>query len=147
MFLFYFENNNNTVMHIMKWNFAHQEFIRQWNSLRSTDKINNTARIYNPISSLIITFISLEYKCKCMFRICRYFHSGHLYISFRTNSFSPILFFAARITIRATCLHFVGAPLPLSLVFCHPATRNPGFLEQVLKVFWMVFRDRYKPII
>ena len=41
-------------------------------------------------------------------------------ISFRTNIFSPIIFFAARITIRATFLHFVEAPLPRFPVFCHP---------------------------
>ena len=39
------------------------------------------------------------------------------YISFRTNIFSPIIFFAARIKIRATCLHFVGAQLPRSRFF------------------------------
>ena len=48
-----------------------------------------------------------------------------LYISFRTNIFSTIIFFAARITIRATCLHFVGAPLPRSSVFCHAAPHYP----------------------
>ena len=47
-----------------------------------------------------------------------------LYISFRTNIFSPIIFFAARVTIRATCLHFVGAPLPRSPVFCHPGSTD-----------------------
>ena len=41
-------------------------------------------------------------------------------ISFQTNIFSPI-FLAARITIRATFLQFVGAPRPRSPVFCHPA--------------------------
>ena len=41
-------------------------------------------------------------------------------ISFRTIIFSPIIFFAARITIRAICLHFVGVPLPRSLVFLPP---------------------------
>ena len=34
---------------------------------------------------------------------------GILYISFRTNIFSPTIFFAASITIRTICLHLVGA--------------------------------------
>ena len=55
-----------------------------------------------------------------MLRICRYFHSGHLVYYFPNKYFSPIIFFAATVTIRATCLHFMGALLPRSPVFCHP---------------------------
>ena len=81
-------------------------------------------RIYHAIFSLIIPFVSQGYKCKCMLRIIKFFQYYILYISFRTNIFSPIIFFAARITIRAICLHFVGAPLPRSPVFCHPVGTN-----------------------
>ena len=87
-----------------------------------TIDINNTkikiTRIYNAIFSRIIPFVSWGYKCK---RIVKYFQYYILYISLRTNIFSPIIFFAARITVRAICPDFVGAPLPRSPVFCHLA--------------------------
>ena len=71
--------------------------------------------------SLVTPFVSRGYNCKCMLRIIKYFQYYILCISFRTNIFSPMMFVAARITIRAISLHFVGAPLPRSPVFCHPA--------------------------
>ena len=52
-----------------------------------------------------------------------------LYISFRTNVFSPIRFYAARVALRATCLHFVGAPFPLHSppAFCHCASSHTKY--------------------
>ena len=84
-------------------------------------QINNIkikiTRIYYAIFSLIIPFASRGYKCKCMLRIIQYFQYYILYISFRTNIFSPIIFFAARITIRA-----------MSSLRGSPAPALPGFL-------------------
>ena len=37
-----------------------------------------------------------------------------------TNVFSPIIYFAARVALCATCLYFMGTPLPRSLVFLAP---------------------------
>ena len=54
-----------------------------------------------------------------------------LSISFRGNIFSPIILFAASVTIHATYLHFVEAPPPRSLVFYPPplpATLPPDVL-------------------
>ena len=97
-----------------------------------TIDINNTkikiTRIYNAIFSRIIPFVSWGYKCK---RIVKYFQYYILYISLRTNIFSPIIFFAARITVRAICPDFVGAPLPRSPVFCHLAQ---GLLLSLIQI-------------
>ena len=60
-----------------------------------------------------------------------YFQYYILYISLRTNIFSPIIFFAARITVRAICPDFVGAPLPRSPVFCHLAQ---GLLLSLIQI-------------
>ena len=39
------------------------------------------------------------------------------YSNFQKKNFSPINCFPARVALRATSLHFVGAPIPRSPVF------------------------------